>query len=296
MLAPPPTPPGHLRVRTREIGEADHEAMAEFLGKSLGYPAGAYLAILRILKDHNTPQGFPKYGYLLEAGGAIAGGILMIFSAVRGEDGPYIRCHLTAWCVDPVYRSYASMFSQRALRHQNVTYLNLSARPATVPIVEAQGFQKFSAGQFATIPVLGFRPRKSDARVVAPEAAPEELCDPCERKLLLDHQSYGCVSFWCLTQERAYPFVFQPRKIKRVLPGAQLIYCRDVSDLARFSGPAGVYLASRRIFAVSIDACGPIKGLPGRYFDGVQPRWYRGTKPRLGDLAYTLPAMYPPSG
>jgi hypothetical protein len=284
------------QIRIREITSADINAMAEFLGHGIGYPAEAYLQIFRILKDHSTPEGFPKFGYMLEASGSIAGGIILIFSATRGHDVPGVRCHVTGWCVDPAYRSYAAMFAQRALRHKNVTYVNLSARPAAIPIIEAQGFTKFSRGQFAAIPLLSAVLGRSEGKAAAIDAAPQGSYDSYDRDLLAAHQAYGCIAFWCLASGRAYPFVFQPRFIKRVIPGAQLIYCRDIGDLARFAWPIGQHLALHGRFLICIDANETIKGLPGRYFDGVQPRWYRGSKPRLGDLAYTLPAMFPPSG
>jgi hypothetical protein len=284
------------KIRTREITDADTPAMAEFLARGIGYPAQAYLNIFHILKDHRTPEGFPKFGYLLEANGSVAGGIILIFSATTGHDGPGVRCHVTGWCVDPAYRSYAAMFAQKALRHKNVTYVNLSARPAAIPIIEAQGFAKFSQGQFAAVPLFSSLLGRGEGKVAAIDAVPPGSCDPYDRDLLTAHRAYGCIAFWCLASGRAYPFVFQPRLIKRVIPGAQLIYSRDLSDLARFAGPIGRHLALHGRILICIDANEAIKGLPGRYFDGVQPRWYRGLKPRLGDLAYTLPAMFPPSG
>jgi hypothetical protein len=284
------------KIRTREITEADIDAMSEFLGQGIGYPAKAYLQIFNILKDHDTPEGFPKFGYLLEANGSIAGGIILIFSSTPGDDGQAIRCHVTGWYVDPTYRSFASMFSQRALKHKNVTYMNLSARPATRPIIEAQGFTKFARGQFAAVPLLNSLSGRSEGKAVAIDAAPEGSYAPFERDLLSSHQAYGCIAFWCLAAGRAYPFVFQPRFIKRVIPGAQLIYCRDMSDLVRFAASIGRHLALHGRFLISIDSNEAVKGLPGKYFDGAQPKWYRGLKPRLGDLAYTLPAMFPQSG
>src|SRR5262249_61626482 len=120
------------------------------------------------------------YGYLLEVNGSIAGGIILIFSAARRDDGPVVHCHVTGWCVDPVYRSYASMCSQKALRHENVTYLNLSARPAARPIIEAQGFTKFTRGQFAAVPLLSNPLGRSEGKAAAIDAAPEGSYDPSE--------------------------------------------------------------------------------------------------------------------
>jgi hypothetical protein len=73
------------------------------------------------------------------------------------------------------------------------------------------------------------------------------------------------MSFWCVTRERAYPFVFRHRLAKAVVPCAQLIYCRDTADVARFAGTIGRHLAARLCPLVVIDAVGPMPGLPGIY-------------------------------
>src|SRR5262249_10310899 len=131
-------------IRVREISEGDIGAMAEILGRGLGYPPKAYLDIFGLMRNRVRPKGYPKFGYLLEADGAIAGGIILIFSAVHSPEGRSIRCHVTGWYMEPAYRSYASLFVLKALKHKEVTYVNLSARPATVPIIEVQGFQEYS--------------------------------------------------------------------------------------------------------------------------------------------------------
>jgi hypothetical protein len=78
------------------------------------------------------------------------------------------------------------------------------------------------------------------------------------------------------------------------MPGAQLIYCRDVNDVVRFAKPIGRYLAARGLFLVSIDANGPIPGMIGTHLAGKSPRFFKGQAcPRIGDLAYTQMAMFP---
>ena len=109
-----------------------------------------------------------------------------------------------------------------------------------------------------------------------------------------DHAEYGCICLWCVTPETAYPFVFLPRVIKRIIPCAQLIHCPDIQDFIRFAKPIGSYLGMRGRPFVLIDANGPIPGLPGKYFGGKSPKYFKGpTPPRLGDLAYTEMAMLP---
>ncbi len=284
----------HHKIRSREIRDADIGALAEFLGKGLGYPSAYYLKILRLLghPERCLPTGLPRYGYLLEDRGRIAGAILLIFTNQLG-DVCKVRCHVTAWCVDPRYRLFGAVFFTKALNVKGVTYINISARPSARRFLELHGFLQYSNGQFVAVPVLTSFFSSNQAKVFSIEDSPPGHFEPFERDLLLDHSRYGCLSLWCSTQERAYPFVFQQRNLRGFIPAVQLVYCRDVEDLVRFSGPLGLFLAARGKLFVRIDANGPIPGLVGRYLEGKEPRYYKGVKPQLGDLAYTQGVMAP---
>src|SRR5262249_37086252 len=153
--------------------------------------------------------------------------------------------------------------------------------PHTWPILEAQGYRRYSSGVFVALPALR-RSEVGDMRLLTGDRQPEAPHEPFERDLLIEHAGYGCISVWCETRERAYPFVFRPRVVKSVIPCAQLIYCRDVADVVRFAGPIGRFLALRGRPFLVIDANGPIAGLGGRYFDKVMPKFFRGpVAPRL---------------
>jgi hypothetical protein len=78
---------------------------------------------------------------------------------------------------------------------------------------------------------------------------------------------------------------------------AQLIYCRDLNDFVRFARPVGWFLALRGSPLVLIDANGPIRGLVGKYFEGIAPKYFRGpVQPCLGDLAFTEAALFGAEG
>ena len=282
----------HSNLRSRSIGDADLDQIAEKLGRGLGYPKSYFKQLLELLKAHPTPPGFPKYGYALESDGVIVGVIILIFSSIQTNGALEIRCHVTSWYVEPDYRAYATLFFSAALKYPGVTYLNTSARPATLPIIKAQGFSKYSRGQFVTAPIF-HRSNSSDDRVevVAAGTIPNSRYEPFELDLLLAHEKYGNISLWCTANGSAYPFIFQKRRFKGILPGAQLVYCRAVKDFVRFARPIGSALASRGIFVVRTDSNGPIPGLVGWYFDGMEPRYYKGVEPRLADLTYTQNVM-----
>jgi hypothetical protein len=234
----------------------------------------------------------PKYGYLLEGDG-IVGVVLQIFSSQRTGNTISIRCNMSSWYVKPDFRVYASLLAAKAQSHTNVTYFNITPAPNTLPVLEAQGYSRYANGIFVAVPALRFYSCGVDVRVARAEARPPAHADQFDHDLMLEHAKYGCISLWCVTRDGAYPFVFRPRVVKRVITCAQLVYCRNVDDLVQFAGPVGRFLALRGRFLVLIDANGPIPGLIGKYFDGKAPKYFKGPeRPRLGDLSFTEAALF----
>lgn len=282
-------------IRAREIVDADVTAVAELLGRGLGYSTQFYAQVLDRLSRHDTPAGFPKYGFLLESGGTVVGAVLMIFSTIGSAEGSTVRCHVTSWYVEPSFRCFATLFFAKALKRENVTYINISARPTALKLIQAQRFTKYSSGQFLALPILhSLAPsRPIDCEIIPGDRIPNAHFEPFERDLLRVHAEYGCITAWCVASGRAYPFVFHRRWFKGILPGAQLVYCRDQKDVVRFARPLGLFLAAQGIILVRLDSNGPIAGLIGKYWDGMDPRYYKGQRPRLGDLAFTQQVMIP---
>jgi len=276
-------------IRCRQIDESDVPAVAGLLRR--GFPnrnRQFWQRALDELTRREPPPGLPKYGYLLETDGVAVGVILVICSTMRVDGTSAPRCNLSSWYVEPAFRTYAPLLVSQALRHKEVTYLNVSAAPHTWPIIEAQGFSRYSDGIFIALPALnrfhgGERIEVLDARVHTPAGA-----DPFEQQILRQHAEHGCISLWCVSGGRALPFVFRPRWVKGVIPCAQLIYCRDIADFARCAGPLGRRLSRHGRPIVIVDANGAIPGLFGIFRRGSKPKYFKGPqRPRLGDLAYT---------
>jgi hypothetical protein len=279
------------KIRCRQVADGDLDALADLLKRGFGARRthAFWRHVLAGLKARAVPDGMPRYGYLLENAGVPVGAILLMFAASPGGEAP--RANVSSWYVEPAFRSYAPLLVAQALKLKQVTYLNVSAVPHTWPILEAQGYQRYSNGVFVAVPAV--QRAHDDVRLLAADQAPDAPHEPFERDLLVEHAGYGCISFWGVTRERAHPFVFRPRIVKSVVPCAQLIYCRDVADVVRFAGPIGRFLARRGRPFVVIDANGPIEGLIGRYFDNTMPKFFRGpVRPRLGDLAFTETALF----
>jgi hypothetical protein len=285
------------KIRCRRIEDADADNIVSLLARGFAArrPRRFWEHVIASLAARAAPADAPRYGYLLESDGAAVGAILQIYSTQRTEGcvaQASTRCNVSSWYVEPAFRSYAPFLVSQALKQKGVTYLNISSAPHTRPIVEAQGYLRFSNGVFAALPCLS-GPPDAEVRVIPVDAQPQGHCETHERDLLRDHVAYGCMSLWCETPERAFPFVFRARRVKGLIACAQLIYCRDTADLVRFARPLGRYLARRGRPLVILDANGPVRGLIGKYFDQTMPKYFKGpAPPRLGDLAYTEAALF----
>ena len=242
-----------------------------------------------------TPEGFPRYGYVLESGGALVGVLLLLFTG-GGEAGAPLRFNVSSWYVRPAYRAHATLMVTMAIKRKQAIYLNTSPAPATLPILAAMGYRMLTAGQFLSAPILS--PRGLAAKVTRIEADTElaGYPDQAELALLRAHAALGCIALVCRDADGWAPLVFMRREIRYSPVGTvQLAYCRQPSDLARFAGALGLALLKAGHMLVLSDSNGPVPGLAGRFFKDKAPKYYRGpTPPRLNDLAFTEAVIFGP--
>jgi len=280
-------------VKPRQISEADIPEVLDLLARGYEYnpPRKFWENLVAGLSRRSVPAGFPRYGYVIESDGKLVGVLLMIFSTIWKGEIASIRCCGSGWYVDPPFRVYASLLGSRPFKDKGVTVLNITAAPHTHKMVEATGFTKYSDGVFVAIPVLSRPPKDVSVRVIDAHSEPDAPFNRHDRELLLEHADFGCTSLWCVTREKAYPFVFRPRRAKH-LPCAQFIYSSSVEEFVRFARPIGLYLARKLQLFVILDANGPVPGLVGKYLKRW-PRYFRGPdRPQTGDLAYTETALF----
>jgi hypothetical protein len=280
-------------ISVREIATSDLQVLSRFLGDGLGYRPERFLRIFSAIEQIPSVPGFSQYGFVLEVQGRIVGSLLTIHSKVIHSAPEHVRCHLTGWYVEPEYAFYGTLLERRATRGSNVSYINTSARPSTYKIIQAQGFKKYSRGQFILPTLLHVFNARRNINILVNQESSLNKDDISELKLMNLHTQLGSICLWGLRNGRFHPFIFQKKKLKGFLPCAQLIFCRDVGDVSAFIGPLSRHMISRGIFAISIDANGSIPDLRGVYFEGLEPRFYKGVTPSLGDLAFTLNAISP---
>ncbi|HVV92462.1 MAG TPA: acyl-CoA acyltransferase [Hyphomicrobiales bacterium] len=281
-------------IRCRPIGDDDLPAVADLLFR--GFPGRAkryWQEGLDRQRRAALPPGRPRYGYLLANGEEPVGALLVLFAA---DDRGQVRCNLSSWYVEPAYRAFAPLLLNVAAKHREVTYLNVSPARHTWATIEAQGFVRYSAGQFVALPLLA---RADEACAVETVGADDAPIEPCpERHLLARHAGFGCLSVVVAAEDGHHPFVFRRARVRRgriPLPAAQLLYCRSVAELVRFARPLGRHLAWRGMPFLILDADGSVAGLAGFHVADWRRKYFRGpVPPRLGDLADTELALYGP--
>ncbi len=279
-------------LRCRPIGEEDLPAVAAFLAEGFPDRSRAYWArALEVLRGREAPEAYPRYGLLLEADGACVGAVLQIYSRIVEGGEASVRCNLSSWFVRPAFRSHAALLVSRALRHKEVTYLNVSPAAHTWPILEAQGYRRYSEGQVAALPLLSLRGFGARVRAYTSDARGLDA----ETAAILDaHRALGLMVVTCRKGGESAAFAFLPRAVKGVgRRVAQLAWCRDTASFQRFAGPLGRWLLLQGLPVVLFDACGPARGLVGRFFRDRAPKYFRGARPpRLNDLAFTEPVLF----
>ena len=126
------------QIRCREISEADLDRVADLLTRGFGgRPREYWMQGLRRQAARAVPQGYPRFGYMLDHEGMPVGALLLLYS-LRPVDGELaIHCNLSSWYVEPAFRNYAPMLTKIAQRHKEVTYFNIS--PAHLDLADHRG-------------------------------------------------------------------------------------------------------------------------------------------------------------
>ena len=286
-------------IRCREIGEADLDSVADLLTRGFaGRSRDYWMQGLLRQAERDVPQGYPRFGYMLDHEGMPVGVLLLLYT-LRPCDGELaIHCNLSSWYVEPSFRNYATMLTRIAQRHNEVTYFNISPATRTWPVVEAQGFRAYCRGLFFSFPLLSRFEPGMRVEIVRGDAVAIDGLTASETELLARHAAFGCLSLVCRTAKRASPFILLPMRIRRgwiAPPAMQLIYCRDVSDYAAFAGAIGRALLPRGKVSVVLDADGPVQGLIGFYTEKRGRKYFKGPhRPKLGDLTDTELVFYGP--
>ncbi len=254
---------------------------------------------LRRQAAREVPNGYPRFGYILDYDGAAVGVLLLLYSSRNDSGEAVIQCNLSSWYVEPAFRNYAPLLTRIAQRHKEVTYLNISPAARTWPIIEAQGFSSYCRGLFFSIPALSRAAAGMTVETIAPDAGAVEGLSEAVVELLTRHARYGCLSLVCRAPTGGlFPFILLPMRIRRgwiAPPAMQLIYCRNVAEFVECAGAIGRALIRHGKISIILDANGPVAGLTGIFSRARGRKYFKGPhRPRLADLTDTELVLYGP--
>jgi hypothetical protein len=288
------------KVRCREISEIDIDAIADLLTR--GFPGRSreyWMQGLRRQAARAIPDGYPRFGYMLDNDGIAAGVLLLLYTSRIGGAEATIYCNLSSWYVDPAFRNYAPLLTKIAQKNKEVTYINISPATWTWPIIETQGFHPYCSGLFFSVPALSRARPGMTIETISPDTRAIAGLPQTDVELLTRHARYGCLSLVCRTAaDGPLPFILLPMRIRRgwiAPPAMQLIYCRDIAEYVQCAGAIGRRLIRHGKLSVILDSNGPIADLTGIYSEARGRKYFKGPQaPRLADLTDTELVLYGP--
>jgi hypothetical protein len=267
------------RFVIRELGHSDLAETARILRE--GFPRHSldrWQNRLRILAQRDPAPGTPLFGYGLDVGGLQ--GIGLTIGSLHGPlEARQTIVNGSSWTVRPAYRGPAAIeLYRRSMSGAGITFSDLSSGADVQKIIRICGFAECSAGIAIAIGVARARGRNR-RRIVSLKDAARSGLSPERAAMMEYHQTRGCFTFCVEDNDRLAPLMFMTRSLRPGVQVAQLIYCERMDDLIDNSRAITVEAWKRGCAALLVDASGPIQGLKGRYFRGVEPKYYKGPAP-----------------
>lgn len=279
------------------IQDADVDALAALLNEGFaGRKLAFWQAGLARLASRPLPEGTPRYGYCLDAGGKLVG-VLLLIASHRPRNGmaqPFTN--VASWYVQENFRAYAQLLVSMALKSKTTTYFNVSAAPHTWPIVEKQGYRMYCAGLYFAFAVLA--PKRPGVEIIDINTSPDHaiLGTMNDGELLRRHADLGCRVLVCRTGGEATGFVFRrlaARAGRLKLPAMMVLYASGYNRLQSLAGNLGRYLLPEAAPILIFDAMGKVPGIPGLFTDRRGRKFAKGPHtPELCALADTELAIF----
>lgn len=264
----------------REILESDLPEVVALLCEGFSGRTPEYWRTgLRRISDRPCPEKTEKYGFVLVAEDELRGVVLTIPSIHKDGSEPRVFINISSWYVQPPFRGPPARELYRyACGRTGVTYTNLSPAPHTLKTIKSFGFEEWTMGQMIAVGLKWDKSSLQKNRIVSSKIGGVDIC-PFEKKLLADHENLGCLVLCIDTPNGASPFIFVRRRVKGVIPCAQLIYCRDMTDLVRHGLTISGWLMMHGFPLILADASAPIDGLFGHYVGGKGSKYFKGPQP-----------------
>ena len=280
-------------MAVREIRDDDLEAVRDLLVEGFPLRSADYWAKgLANLGALPQIEGFPRYGYLVEADGAPQG-VLLTINSDRGGHGPRTT-HFSSWYVREPYRQFALLLLRSGMDLKDTIFVNPSPSDFILPILKRFGYEPYTAGMVMLDPRTAARrgPRGGTVR----RLGSRDLAGLSDAEGLVaeDHLRMGCEVLRLETDARAGLLIHRRKWIRRAVPCSQVILA-DPGLVLELAGPVMRAVARRGSLVALCDVGGDRREPAiGRVFTH-QIRYFKGPQaPAVGDLAYSELAVFGP--
>src|SRR5258708_21795970 len=100
------------QTRCREISETDLDAVAEILTRGFaGRPRDYWMQGLRRQAAREVPDGYPRFGYMLDNDGRPVGVLLLLYTSRVNRGETAIQSNPSSSYVAPAFRHYAPLLT-----------------------------------------------------------------------------------------------------------------------------------------------------------------------------------------
>lgn len=271
----------------RSIEDSDLDAVVALMCASFPRRDPLYFRTgLARMAERDVPGGTETWGLMIDDDGP-KGAVLAISSWHGPPSARQLFVNISTWCVAPSHRGpLAKQLYDRAGARGDAVNTNLSAASHTLRTLDKLGFQPWTSGQFVAVAP---RRRTQRAGVLTGAAALKTLPDH-ERGIFEDHGDGRFLPVALDCDGAILPLLLLKRRIKGVVPAAQLIYCPDLARLDAHMGALLAGLRRRGCLFLILDANGAKPDLHGKFYPGRAAKFYRGQQPAI-DVDHTYSEM-----
>lgn len=258
---------------------------------SRGFPAlrrEAWTAGLARLRRFGAAEPKARVGHLLEERGRAVGIILAIPSTrFDDENVAHPVVNLSSWYIEPDQRWRAPRMLQSVVACNATLYTDLTPSPPVRAIIGRFGFRNWTEGTLIfALPLFALGPARS-SQVVPLHDLPADAFDAATRRILNDHEGFGCVCAGLWDGDALHPLIFS-RKVHRGISAARLIYTDERAVALRNIRTISRFLLRENFLLLAINADRHERMAGSIFTQRTAPTFYRGPRPLAQcDFAYS---------
>ncbi len=219
-------------IRVRPVRDDDIEFLCQFLHQYMDPSLSAQR--FHRLFTYTWMAEKPDRGFVLSDGDRIVGFLGTVYADRTVQDQPVRFCNLSSWYVLPEYRNHSLRLLTAAHNQQNVTFTNLTSRPAVEKVSLALRYEIANVHKLFSVPFAqawGMLRRPRPKILVDRGRIADKLTGPLV-KIFEDHAPTDCGHLVVESGGKSC-YVVWNRRVKHSVPFSEILYVSDPGILQR---------------------------------------------------------------